>query len=320
MRQKYPDLRRRPKDAAFFVPILLAARFNVHLPPCPNQAPRARVSAALYAQHGDSPWTITWGKMLVRHPSSMVLALLVVAALPGCAGNGPQLPSLGIQSTSDSTSTASASIAGGESSSPQNIQGNGDTPPPGIPIRGAVGSATDIYSNIARGAMACWFAVNGPLKKDYIFHATADAPSRGGKAEVVIHLRDPTQPNPRGVKTYIVEIQPTGEASANVTVENRKMSDAYAAAMTGDISRWAKGEEGCASPSTAAGWRRHRSKPSPTLRKRRRKPRRQRSRPRRPNRPRSLKPNLDRRPIDITKRPERTSHSDRKLKARNQSR
>jgi hypothetical protein len=102
--------------------------------------------------------------------------------------------------------------------------------------------------------MACWFAVGGPLKKDYIFHATADAPSRGGKAEVVIHERDPTQPNPRGAKAYVVEIQPTGEASATITTENRKMSDAFATAMTGDISRWSKGEEGCISASTPVGW------------------------------------------------------------------
>jgi hypothetical protein len=115
-------------------------------------------------------------------------------------------------------------------------------------------SATDVYARIAHGAMGCWFAVGGPLKKDYIFHATADAPSRGGKAEIVIHQRDLTQPNPRGPKAYIVEIQPTGESSATITAENRKMPDIFAAAMTDDVSRWSKGEDGCTGPSTAAGW------------------------------------------------------------------
>ncbi|HML29917.1 MAG TPA: hypothetical protein PKE16_13985 [Hyphomicrobium sp.] len=144
----------------------------------------------------------------------------------------------------------------GVPSSPTTAPGGPDSSPPGIPVPGAVGSATDIYSRIATGAMACWFAVNGPLKKDYIFHATADAPSRGGggKAVITIHLRDPSQANPRGLKVYLVEIEPTGEASATVAVDNRKMPDAFAAAMTDDISRWSKGGDGCRGPTTVAAW------------------------------------------------------------------
>lgn len=177
--------------------------------------------------------------MSIRRPLRMVPALLIVAALSGCAGNGPELQSLSLQPASETVTTVAASP---------------DVEAKGTSVSGATGSATDIYARLARGAMGCWFAVGGPLKKDYIFHATADAPSRGGKAEVVIHERDPTQPNPRGAKAYVIEIQPTGESSANVTAENRKMSDAFAAAMTDDISRWSKGEEGCIGPSTAAGW------------------------------------------------------------------
>jgi hypothetical protein len=169
----------------------------------------------------------------------MVPALLVVAGLSGCAGNGPELQAPDIQPTSEASATIAPS---------PDLEGKG------IPITGATGSATDIYSRIARGAMGCWFAVGGPLKKDYIFHATADAPSRGGKAEVVIHQRDPTQPNPRGPKAYVVEIQPTGDSSASITAENRKMTNTVAAAMTDDVSRWSKGEDGCIGASTPAGW------------------------------------------------------------------
>ncbi len=177
----------------------------------------------------------------------MVPALLVMAALSGCAGNGPQLPSMSIEPSAEPAQSA------GVSASPGNNPAAPEEPR-GIPVPGAVGSATEIYSHIARGAMACWFAVNGPLKKDYIFHAAADAPSRGGKAVVTIHQRDPSQPNPRGAKAYVVEILPTGDTTATVTVENRKMSDAYAAAMSDDISRWAKDGEGCTGTKTAAGW------------------------------------------------------------------
>jgi hypothetical protein len=117
-----------------------------------------------------------------------------------------------------------------------------------------VGSATDIYARVAQGAMSCWFGANGPLKKDYIFHANADAPSRGGKAQITIHRRDPTQPNPRGAKAYLVNIDPTGESSATVKAENLKMSNDFASAMTEDVSRWSRGDQGCSGNSTAAGW------------------------------------------------------------------
>ncbi|MBS0250079.1 MAG: hypothetical protein JSR78_03330 [Proteobacteria bacterium] len=188
--------------------------------------------------------------MLLCRPSCMAaLALTLAASLTGCASNAPELPSLATQSAA----TAPTPVV--MPTSPTTAPGNPDAPP-GIPIRGSVGSATTIYSNIATGAMACWFAVNGPLKKDYIFHAAADAPSRGtgGKAVITIHVRDPSQANPRGLKAYLVEIVPTGEEAASVTVENRKMSDVYAAAMTDDISRWSKGEDGCRGPTTVAAW------------------------------------------------------------------
>lgn len=187
--------------------------------------------------------------MLTRRQSGMIPALLVGAALAGCAGNTPEIQSLSSGTPSEPPPSTGAGTAA--SASPA-----GNSEPAGVPVSGAVGSATDIYAHIARGAMACWFAVNGPLKKNYIFHAAAEAPSRGGggQAVITIHERDPSQANPRGVKAYVVEIQPAGEASANVRVDNRKMSDAYAAAMTDDISRWAKGEEGCTGPSTPVAW------------------------------------------------------------------
>jgi hypothetical protein len=116
------------------------------------------------------------------------------------------------------------------------------------------GSATELYTRIARGAVGCWFAANGPLKKDYIYHAEADAPSRGGKAEIVIHVRDPSQPNPRGAKAYKVAIDPKDETSAKLATENLKMPEPMAAAMTADIDRWSKGEQGCKGATTAAGW------------------------------------------------------------------
>lgn len=183
--------------------------------------------------------------------SKPLLALAAAAAaLSGCAGGGPQLPTLSLPSA-PTVEAASQSAS---------------TPPPPAPgaaqqagvvidqTGGQGGSATDIYSRIASGAMKCWFAAGGPLKADYVYHANAAPASRGGKAQIIIHRRDSTQPNPRGPKAYVADIDPTGESSATIKIENLKMTDAFATAMTNDITRWTKGEDGCAPSTAVAGW------------------------------------------------------------------
>lgn len=116
-----------------------------------------------------------------------------------------------------------------------------------------VGTATEVYARVARGANQCWFGADGPLKKDYVYHADADAPSRGGKAEIVLHERDRSKPNPRGPKAYRIKIDPVGE-QATLQTENLKMSESVAASLAGDVSRWSKGEHGCVGATTAVGW------------------------------------------------------------------
>jgi hypothetical protein len=51
-----------------------------------------------------------------------------------------------------------------------------------------------------------------------------------------------------------VEIEPKGESAATIKTENVKMPEAFAAAMTDDVTRWSKGDQGCAGASTAVGW------------------------------------------------------------------
>ena len=179
-----------------------------------------------------------------------LLALTAAAALSGCAGGAPQLPTLSLPSA-PSVEAASQAAATPPPSAPGAAQQTGSVVDQ---TGGQGGSATDIYSRVATGAMKCWFAVGGPLKSDYVYHATAAPPSRGGKAQIVIHRRDATQPNPRGPKAYLVDIDPTGDASATVRTENLKMTDAFATAMTGDITRWTKGGDGCNPSSAVAGW------------------------------------------------------------------
>ncbi len=108
-----------------------------------------------------------------------------------------------------------------------------------------VGPPTDIYARIARGALGCWFGTAGPLKTKYIYHADADPPAKGGKAEIVVHERDNTKETLRGTPAFHVLITPDGESST-VTVENINLAKPLAAAMEQDVHRWAAGSVGCA--------------------------------------------------------------------------
>ena len=129
------------------------------------------------------------------------------------------------------------------------------------------GSATELYTKVARGAVGCWFGATGPLKKDYIYHAEADAPSRGGKAEITIHKRDPSQPNPRGPKAYLIKIEPKDETNATIATENQKMPEPMAEAMAADVNRWSRGDTGCTGTATAAGWSPQAPLPAPAAAK-----------------------------------------------------
>ena len=148
---------------------------------------------------------------LISASCSAAASLLVV----GCSGQSlPSLPSL-------------PDIAAALSPSP------------------VVGPPTDIYARVARGALACWFGAAGPLKANYIYHAEAEPPEHGGKAEIVIHERDPTSENPRGIRAFRILIAPDGEASA-LTIENLNLPEPLAKGMEQDVRRWAAGAIGCA--------------------------------------------------------------------------
>jgi len=97
----------------------------------------------------------------------------------------------------------------------------------------------EIYSRVARGAKACWFGVGKPLEKGHVFEGVLAPESDGGAAEVAVHVRTPDQPSPRGGKVFIVSITKEGEGASLVT-ENRRLPDALAQSMRGDVARWAK--------------------------------------------------------------------------------
>lgn len=102
----------------------------------------------------------------------------------------------------------------------------------------------EIYARIARGALGCWFAPAGPLKRTHVFHADVAPPSDNAGAEIVIHERDPAAASPRSIRAYRVIIKRAPEGTF-VTGENLRLPAALATRMDADIHRWAKGQAGC---------------------------------------------------------------------------
>lgn len=116
-----------------------------------------------------------------------------------------------------------------------------------------VGSPTDVYTRVARGALTCWFGASGPLKGPYIYHAEAEPPSKGGRAEVVIRTRDLTAADPRSLKAFRVGIEAGGEGT-KVDVENVTIPEPLATRLSADVRRWAADEEGCGEAPVTSGW------------------------------------------------------------------
>lgn len=183
---------------------------------------------------GEAPFVQSQGSMPRSAFSSVAGAAVVAGALlvTGCSGvNPPSLPSI-----------------------PQ-LPGTVTEAP-------IVGSPTEVYERVARGALACWFGTAGPLKIGYVYHAEADPPGKGGRAEIVIHERDRQSDNPKGLRAYRIVITPEGEGTTLMT-ENLKLPEAPASAMEADARRWAAGALGCAE-AERGGWSQNDPAPAAT--------------------------------------------------------
>ncbi len=115
------------------------------------------------------------------------------------------------------------------------------------------GSAADVYTRVARGALACWFGADGVLKNGYLYHAEAEPPSRGGASEIAVHVKGGIGPSLKGVRAFAISIRPKDE-TAEVEIVNHKLPEALGAELKGDVERWAAGEVGCRDISRGADW------------------------------------------------------------------
>lgn len=201
--------------------IAIAANLYSH-PTHANENPSAAILAL--------PWS------LKRQPATMLnslratlLGLVGLAAVPngGCSGGPmPSLPEL-------TGSLSESSI---------------------------VGTPTEVYERIARGAIACWFGTGGPLKREYVYDAEAAPPSQGGRAEISIHERNRKYDTPKGPRAFRITIAPEKEQTT-LAFENVTLADPLALSLEADARRWGAGAIGCTATATN-GWSESATEPS----------------------------------------------------------
>lgn len=111
----------------------------------------------------------------------------------------------------------------------------------------------ELYSKVARGALACWFGPKGSFKGSHVFYANASPPTAGGEAEIVIHKKDTVVgDSPRAIRAFKVTFTRSGDGSL-MTAENLRFPEPVAKDMYADLARWARGQDGC-SVMGAGGW------------------------------------------------------------------
>jgi hypothetical protein len=108
----------------------------------------------------------------------------------------------------------------------------------------ATGTPTGVFAQVARGALGCWFAANGPLKASHVYRAEAEPPAKGGDAEIVIFERDVSLRDQRGTRAYRISFDSEG-GGVRVTATALKFEPKLTEAMARDVGTWAKGGSGC---------------------------------------------------------------------------
>lgn len=109
------------------------------------------------------------------------------------------------------------------------------------------GTPTGVFAQVARGALGCWFAPDGPLKASHVYRAEAEPPAKGGDAEIAIYERV-ASPSPsrdaRGPLVYRIAFAADGYGVRASSVAY-KLDREAARAMAKDVESWAKGGEAC---------------------------------------------------------------------------
>lgn len=167
--------------------------------------------------------------LTLRRLCSVSTVAALAATVGGCSS--ASLPSLSPGQPKLDTASVSAPAA-----SPANALPETRLIAPGLP--------TDVYALVARGALGCWFGADGLLKPTHVFQADAKPPSKGGDAEIVIHERDVTLRDQRGVRAFRVSFAGVAEG-VRIVIEPIRMAPPLGSLMVKDVEVWAKGGSGC---------------------------------------------------------------------------
>jgi hypothetical protein len=168
--------------------------------------------------------------MPTRGPCLITLAVLFHALVAGCTPSS--LPGLLGPPPPDPGKTGPAQH--------ENISSAGPHETSAI----VPGTPTQAYALVARGALACWFSPGGPLKASHVFRAEAEPPAKGGAAEILVHERDTTFRDQRGVRAYRIAFA-SEITGVRIDMTALKFDAARAKAMAKDVETWAKGEASC---------------------------------------------------------------------------
>jgi hypothetical protein len=98
----------------------------------------------------------------------------------------------------------------------------------------------DAYVALGGRIKKCWFNIDDPLLKNYVYRA--DVAPDGASVKITVH--DRIELGRAGMSTYAIDFKQEGPSTI-VTTENRKMPPELAAKMQYDIDRWKRGESDC---------------------------------------------------------------------------
>jgi hypothetical protein len=175
-----------------------------------------------------------------------VAGLAAAALLAGCGGpnvNLQDLLSLPVPAETGAKNGTETAATAGPESAPETGSLSARFEPHETSAL-VSGTPTGIFAEVARGALGCWFAADGPLKASHIYRAEAEPPAKGGDAEIVIYERDTSMRDLRGPRAYRIAF--TAElTSVRVTMAALKIEPKLAQAMAADVESWAKGKESC---------------------------------------------------------------------------
>jgi hypothetical protein len=138
---------------------------------------------------------------------------------------------------------AAGACAGGPGTLPPLTTG-ALVPGAAVPAGRIAAPVPEVYTRIARPALACWFGPGGALKPTHVFQADLEPADRGGRSEVAIHERQTGGETLIGRRVLRIALEPS-DTSTELTIENFRLPDPLFQRLRADLARWIEGATDC---------------------------------------------------------------------------